>query len=117
MDEEKSTGARNVYFVEMQSVDNGDGNPVTIRGYYAVPKAEGTYPVVITQNGYDSNGASQIYWPDTDSNPEWIELNISNRGQLINNRAPYKDENAFYGEDYKDNEWFAYNFGDKDTYY
>lgn len=117
LDEEKSTGARNVYFVEMQSVDNGDGKPVTIRGYYAVPKAEGTYPVVITQNGYDSNGASQIYWPDTDSTPEWIELNISNRGQLINNRDPYKDENAFYGEDYKENEWFAYNFGDKDTYY
>lgn len=117
LDAEKSTGARNVYFVEMQSIDNGDGKPVTIRGYYAVPKAEGTYPVVITQNGYDSGGASQIYWPDTNGNPEWIELNISNRGQLVNNRPPYKDENAFYGEDYKENEWFAYNFGDKDTYY
>lgn len=117
LDVEKSTGARNVYFVEMQSVDNGDGKPVTIRGYYAVPKAEGTYPVVITQNGYDSGGASQIYWPDTNGNPKWIELNISNRGQLINNRDPYKEENAFYGEDYKENEWFAYNFGDKDTYY
>ena len=117
LDAEKSTGARNVYFVEMQSVGNGDGKPVTIRGYYAVPKAEGTYPVVITQNGYDSGGASQIYWPDTNGNPTWIELNISNRGQLVNNRPPYKDENAFYGEDYKENEWFAYNFGDKDTYY
>lgn len=117
LDAEKSTGARNVYFVEMQSVGNGDGKPVTIRGYYAVPKAEGTYPVVITQNGYDSGGASQIYWPDTNGNPTWIELNISNRGQLVNNRPPYKDGNAFYGEDYKENEWFAYNFGDKDTYY
>lgn len=117
LDAEKSTGARNVYFVEMQSIGNGDGKPVTIRGYYAVPKAEGTYPVVITQNGYDSGGASQIYWPDTNGNPTWIELNISNRGQLVNNRPPYKDENAFYGEDYKENEWFAYNFGDKDTYY
>lgn len=117
LDAEKSKGARNVYFVEMQSIDNGDGNPVTIRGYYAVPKAEGTYPVVITQNGYDSGGQSQVYWPDTNGNPEWIELNISNRGQLVNNRPPYKDENAFYGEDYKENEWFAYNFGDKDAYY
>ena len=111
LDEAKSTGARNVYFVEMQSIGNGDSQPVTIRGYYAVPKAEGTYPVVITQNGYDSNGESQIYWPDTNGNPDWIELNISNRGQLINNRDPYKDENAFYGD------WFAYNFGNKDTYY
>lgn len=117
LQEDLSTGARNIYFVEMQSIGNGDGKPVTIRGYYAVPKAEGTYPVVITQNGYDSGGASQIYWPDTNGNTEWIELNISNRGQLINNRDPYKDENAFYGEDYQPNEWFAYNFGDKDTYY
>lgn len=124
LDAEKSTGARYVYFVEMQSIGNGDGNPVTIRGYYAVPKAEGTYPVVITQNGYDSGGQSQIYWPDTNGNPEWIELNISNRGQLINNRnmedgvpGNYKDENDFYREDYQPNEWFAYNFGDKDTYY
>lgn len=115
--EELSTGARNIYFVEMQSIGNGDGKPVTIRGYYAVPKAEGTYPVVITQNGYDSGGLSDIYIPQTDGNPEWIELNISNRGQLVNNRDPYKDENAFYGEDYQPNEWFAYNFGDKDTYY
>lgn len=113
LDEEKSTGARNVYLVELQSIGNGngDGQPVTIRGYYAVPKAEGTYPVVITQNGYDSNGASQIYWPDTNGNPDWIEFNVSNRGQLVNNRPPYKDENAFYGD------WFAYNFGNKDTYY
>lgn len=111
LDEEKSGGARNVYLVELQSIGNGDGKPVTIRGYYAVPKAEGTYPVVITQNGYDSNGASQIYWPDTNGNPTWIEFNVSNRGQLVNNRPPYKDENAFYGD------WFAYNFGNKDTYY
>ena len=115
--EDLSTGARDIYFVEMQSIDNGDGKPVTIRGYYAVPKAEGTYPVVITQNGYDSGGQSQIYIPDTNGNPEWIELNISNRGQLVNNRDPYKEENTFYGEDYHPNEWFAYNFGDKDTYY
>lgn len=115
--EDLSTGARNINFVEMQSIDNGDGNPVTIRGYYAVPKAEGTYPVVITQNGYDSGGLSDIYIPDTNGNPGWIELNISNRGQLINNRDPYKEENAFYGKYYQPDEWFAYNFGDKDTYY
>ena len=109
--EEKSTAKRNVYLVEMKSVDNGDGQPVTIRGYYAEPVAEGTYPVLITQNGYDSDTSSEPWCPDGDSNPEWIELVMSNRGQLINNREPYKDENSFYGD------WFAYNFGDKDTYY
>lgn len=109
--EEKSTAKRNVYLVEMKSVDNGDGQPVTIRGYYAEPVAEGTYPVLITQNGYDSDTSSEPWCPEGDSNPEWIELVMSNRGQLINNREPYKDENSFYGD------WFAYNFGNKDTYY
>lgn len=109
--EEKSTAKRNVYLVEMKSVDNGDGQPVTICGYYAEPVAEGTYPVLITQNGYDSDTSSEPWCPEGDSNPEWIELVMSNRGQLINNREPYKDENSFYGD------WFAYNFGDKDTYY
>lgn len=107
---EKSTAKRKVYLVEMKSVGNGDGQPVTIRGYYAEPVAAGTYPVVITQNGYDSGGYAP-YCMGGDDNPEWIELIMSNRGQLINNRVPYKEENAFYGD------WFQYNFGNKDTYY
>lgn len=109
--DEKSTDARTVYLVEMQSVDNGDGQPVTIRGYYAEPNAEGTYPVIITQNGYDSDATSEPWCPGGDDNPGWIELVMSNRGQVINNRDPYKEENSFYGD------WFAYNFGDEDTYY
>ena len=106
---EKSTEKRKVYLVEMKSVDNGDGVPVTIRGYYLEPVAAGTYPVIITQNGYDSG--YEPWCPGGDDNPEWIELYMSNRGQLINNREPYKEENAFYGD------WFQYNFGDKDKYY
>lgn len=108
---EKSTDKRNVYLVEMKSVDNGNGLPVTIRGYYAEPVAEGTYPVVITQNGYDSDDSTTPYCPDGNDNPEWIELVMSNRGQMINNRGEYKEENNFYGD------WFQYNFGNKDTYY
>lgn len=109
--DEKSTDARTVYLVEMQSVDNGDDQPVTIRGYYAEPNAEGTYPVIITQNGYDSDATSEPWCPGGDDNPGWIELVMSNRGQVINNRDPYKEENSFYGD------WFAYNFGNEDTYY
>lgn len=106
----KSTSKRNVYLVEMQSVDNGDGTPVTIRGYYAEPVAPGTYPVVISQNGYDSDATTTPYIMDGDSNPEWIELIMSNRGQLINNRTPYQADNI-YGD------WFQYHFGNRDTYY
>lgn len=106
---EKSTAKRKAYLVEMKSVDNGDGVPVTIRGYYLEPVAAGTYPVIITQNGYDSG--YEPWCPGGDDNPEWIELLMSNRGQLINNREPYKEENAFYGD------WFQYNFGNKDKYY
>ena len=107
----KSTAKRNVYLVEMQSIDDGDGNPVTIRGYYAEPVAEGTYPVIITQNGYDSDAANHValdYCPDCDGNEGWIELNLSVRGQVINNHEPNKN---IYGD------WFAYNFGNKDKYY
>ncbi len=107
---EKSTSKRNVYLVEMRSVDDGDGNPVTIRGYYAEPVADGIYPVIITQNGYDSDVTIPAlnFCPNGDSNPGWIELNLSVRGQVINNRG---DNENKYGD------WFAYNFGNKDTYY
>lgn len=108
--EDKSTLKRSVYLVEMQSIGNGDGIPITIRGYYAEPIKKGTYPVVITQNGYDSDGTSTPYSMDGDSNPDWIELIMSNRGQMINNRIPYKADNI-YGD------WFQYHFGDKDSYY
>ena len=106
----KSTSKRNVYLVEMKSIDDGDGNPVTIRGYYAEPVAAGTYPVIITQNGYDSDATIPAlnFCPNGDQNSNWIELNLSVRGQVINNRGENKNK---YGD------WFAYNFGDKDTYY
>ena len=108
--DDKSTSKRNVYLVEMNSIDDGDGNPVTIHAYYAEPVADGTYPVIITQNGYDSDTSIDAlnFCPNGDSNPEWIELNVSVRGQIINNRTPNTN---IYGD------WFAYNFGNKDKYY
>lgn len=108
--EEKSTSKRNVYLVEMNSIDDGDGTPVTIRAYYAEPVAAGTYPVIITQNGYDSDATIPAlnFCPNGDSNEGWIELNVSVRGQVINNREPNTN---------KYDDWFAYNFGNRDTYY
>ena len=94
----------------MKSIDDGDGKPVTIRGYYAEPVASGTYPVIITQNGYDSDAKIPAlnFCPNGDQNANWIELNLSVRGQVINNRGENKN---IYGD------WFAYHFGNKDNYY
>ena len=108
--EEKSTPSRNVYLVEMKSIDNGDGNPVTVRGYYAEPTAPGIYPVYITQSGYDGGGDTPIEAMDGDENPGRIDLDFYVRGQYVNNRPPYQTDNI-YGD------YFSYNFGDKDKYY
>lgn len=103
---EYSGSVRKVYLVEMQSVPDGDGEPVTIRAHYAVPIAEGTYPCIITYQGYDGGG--DLYPPSGAYNGDWCELVLSTRGQMINNREPYENT---YGD------WFAYGFDSKDHYY
>lgn len=110
--EAQSTEKRNVWMVEMKSVpDAPGGEPVTVRGYYAEPVAPGRYPAYITYQGYDSNPETTQYVPDGDSHPDRIEFVLSTRGQGINNRGDYKEENAYYGD------WFMFNFGDRDSYY
>lgn len=105
---ERSSADRKVYLVEMKSIADGTGDDITIRGYYAEPVAEGKYPALIHYQGYDSDPSSEPWCMNGSDNPGWIELIISMRGQLINNRPPY--ENA-YGD------WFAYGFGNEDNYY
>lgn len=111
---EKSGSKRKIYLVEMKSVADGtSGSPVVIRGYYAEPIAEGTHPAIITYQGYDSAAygpdgkATDPYCPDGNSG-DWAEFILSTRGQSINNREPYTNT---YGD------WFAFNFGDKESYY
>ena len=107
---EKSTSKRNVYMVEMQSVpDAADSDdPVTIRGYYAEPVESGTYPVLITYQGYDSDSTTTPWCPSGDGRPGYIEFVVSTRGQMVNNRSPYENT---YGD------WFMSNLGNKDSYY
>lgn len=107
---EKSTPARNVYLVEMQSVpDAADGTePVVIRGYYAEPTGDGVYPALITYQGYDSDGTSTPWCPGGNDRPGYVELILSTRGQMLNNRPPYTNA---YGD------WFVSGFGDRDSYY
>lgn len=111
---DRSGTKRKIYLVEMKSVADGlNGDPVTIRGYYAEPISEGTHPAIITYQGYDSakygpdGKATDPYCPDGNSG-DWAEFILSTRGQSINNRDPYTNT---YGD------WFGFNFGDKDSYY
>ncbi len=107
LDKEKSGEARDVYLVEMKSIPDSVGSqPVTIRGYYSVPKKKGKYPALLCFEGYD--GGQGPYWGPGDINPDWAEFHLSSRGQMLNNRGENKNP---YGD------WFAYNFGDKDHYY
>lgn len=101
---EKSTSARKVYLVQMNSVGDATGNPVIIKGYYAEPTGNGTYPAIINYLGYDS-GQGDPYIMSGNDNPGYAELILSTRGQSLN-RA-----NNPYGD------WFVYSLGNKDDYY
>lgn len=112
---EKSGSKRRIYLVEMNSVPDGTASePVVIRGYYAEPVADGKFQAVITYQGYDSAAygpdgkPTDPYCPSGESDGDKAEFILSTRGQSINNRAPYTNT---YGD------WFAFGFGDKDSYY
>jgi cephalosporin-C deacetylase-like acetyl esterase len=93
---ERSTGAKNVYHVEMLSYGN-----VAIEGYYAAPKKKGVYPAIAVYMGY----GSEPYLPHTDGNPGYAEFILSVRGQGIQ-----KAKNT-YGE------WMTWGLESKETYY
>lgn len=120
----KSTAKRKVYLVELQSVPDGlSGDPVTVRGYYCEPTDGKKHPVIMHYLGYDSGyrpGGTDVkpYCPSGDAEPDYAEFYLSTRGQSINNRAANEREYDGKGDftnTYGD--WFAFNFGDKDSYY
>lgn len=116
----RSTAAQKVYLVEMQSVPDGlDGDPVTIRGYYLEPTDGGKYPVLLHFYGYDTEkNPAKLSCPYGSSSPKFTEFYLSHRGQYINNRNA--DRRTADGKgDFKNiyGDWFAYHFGDKDSYY
>lgn len=91
-----SGSVRNVYVVEMKSW-GGE----TIRGYWAVPKAVGKYPVVITFMGY----AARTWAPSGNRGGDRCEFILSIRGQGLNT------EYNTYGE------WMCYGLDNKNDYY
>lgn len=120
----KSTAARKVYLVEVNSIPDGlTGEPVVVRGYYCEPTDGKKHPVIMHYLGYDSGyrpGGQDVkpYCPSGDAEPDYAEFYLSTRGQSINNRAA--DEREYDGKgDFTNTygDWFAFNFGDKDSYY
>jgi len=121
----KSTDARKVYLVEFKSVPDGlTGDGVTVRGYYCEPTDDSkTYPVIMHYLGYDSGyrpggESSTPYCPSGDANPGYAEFYLSTRGQSVNNRTSAERDDGIASDfinTYGD--WFAFNFGDKDSYY
>ncbi|MBQ6748120.1 MAG: acetylxylan esterase [Paludibacteraceae bacterium] len=115
----KSTDKRKVYLVELNSVPDGlTGEPVVVRGYYCEPQDGQKHPVVMHFYGYDyQNVTTKVECPNGNASP-YAEFYLSHRGQYINNRPESSREPDGLGElknIYGD--WFAYHFGDKDSYY
>ena len=115
----KSSSTRKVYLVEMNSIPDGlSGEPVIIRGYYCEPQDGEKHPVVMHFYGYDTQGSKAKCECPSGSSSNNAEFYLSHRGQYLNNRPastgnPGMTEDAvnIYGD------WFAYHFGDKDSYY
>ena len=117
---ERSSDARKVYLVEMKSVPDGlTGDPVIIRGYYCEPQDGEKHPVIMHFYGYDTQGTkSKCECPYGGSSANYAEFYLSHRGQYLNNR-PASTGNPGITEDCVNiyGDWFAYNFGDKNSYY
>lgn len=119
----KSSETRKVYLVEFQSVPDGlTGEPVTVRGYYAEPTDGQPHPVIMHYLGYDSGyrpgGESSTPYCPSGGTSNYAEFWLSTRGQSVNNR-PAADRTDGIDRDFTNTygDWFAFNFGNKDSYY
>lgn len=116
---QNSSAARKVYLVEMYSVPDGlSGEPVKIRGYYCEPTDGEKHPVLIHFYGYDTQGTKAKCECPSGGSSKYAEFYLSHRGQYLNNR-PATTKNPGVNEDCVNiyGDWFAYHFGDKDSYY
>lgn len=115
----KSSATRKVYLVEMYSVPDGlSGDPVKIRGYYCEPTDGQKHPVIMHFYGYDTQGSKALCECPAGGSSKYAEFYLSHRGQYLNNR-PASTKNPGITEDCENiyGDWFAYHFGDKDSYY
>lgn len=117
--ESHSSSTRKVYLVEMYSVPDGlSGEPVKIRGYYCEPQDGQQHPVILHFYGYDTQGSKAKCECPYGGSSQYAEFYLSHRGQYLNNR-PASTQNPGVEETTENiyGDWFAYNFGDKDSYY
>ena len=121
----KSTATRKVYLVQFKSIPDGtSGEAVTVRGYYCEPTDGQKHPVIMHYLGYDSGyrpggEGTTPYCPSGDGDTSnYAEFYLSCRGQSVNNR-PAAERDDGVEEDFTNTygDWFAFNFGNKDSYY
>ena len=92
-----STNKRDVFIVEMRSLDN-----VLIRGFYARPKASGKFPAILHVQGFGSNAKMNWGYPEDDM--AVFVLNIRGHGNSRDEINP-----GFPG-------FLEYNLKDKERY-
>ena len=116
--ESKSSEARKVYLVEMQSVPDGlDGEPVTIRGYYCEPQDGQKHPVIMHFYGYDTQNTKAKCECPSGGNSDKAEFYLSHRGQYLNNRPAGTNPGIEEATENIYGDWFSYHLGDQNSYY
>ena len=115
---EKSSSSRKVYLVEFFSVPDGlSGDPVKIRGYYCEPQDGQKHPVILHFYGYDTQGTKAKCECPNGGSSQYAEFYLSHRGQYLNNRPAGTNPGIEEATENIYGDWFAYNFGNKDSYY
>ena len=113
-----SSAKRKVYLVEMYSVPDGlNGEPVKIRGYYCEPTDGAKHPVIMHFYGYDTQGTKAKCECPNGGSSNYAEFYLSHRGQYLNNRPTGTNPGVEEATENIYGDWFAYHFGDKDSYY
>jgi cephalosporin-C deacetylase len=116
--ESRSSATRKVYLVEMNSVPDGlNGEPVVVRGYYCEPQDGQKHPVIFHFFGYDTQGSKSAVDCPYGGNSNYAEFYLSHRGQYLNNRPAGTNPGIEEATENIYGDWFAYHFGDKDSYY
>ena len=106
---------RNIYEVKYKSVpETVGGEPVYIYGYYAEPKAEGTYPCIIHFHGTDKSGNLTMPSGTTEG---WCEFRFSARGQTLDKAKNGSEKYRTNPSEESSVDFYAYELGDNDKHY
>ena len=106
---------RNIYEVKYKSVpETVGGEPVYIYGYYAEPKAAGTYPCIIHFHG--TSKTTELTMP-SGTTEGWCEFRFSARGQTLDKAKNGSDKYRTDPEKESSVDFYAYRLGDNDEHY